>query len=594
MGRRRLFWRLYVTYLLVMALCAVAIGWYATTAAHDLYVDESERDLSARAALVEREVADLLAPEGRAELQRAVTEIDGRVQTRITVVDPRGVVLADSEVADPSRLENHAQRPEVAAALDGRTGRSIRYSETLREDMLYVAVPVLRDGQVVAVIRTAIPLTSIDDALSTAYWHIAAIAAAVALLAAMIGLVVSWRISLRTRELARGAQRFAAGEFDRKLPVPRIEEFAGVAESLNSMAAQLDTLVGSLTEQRNEREAMLTSMVEGVFAVDTDERLITVNRAAARLLDLDIEDVQGKALHEVVRTPDLQAFVAATLASDEPVEEDIVMRTRGSTTTTRYLQANGSPLRGAEGGSVGAVVVLNDVTRLRRLETVRRDFIANVSHELRTPVTSIKGFAETLLDGAINEPSDAERFLKIIVNQAERLNAIVGDLLSISRLERDAEGDEVPLEEVRLAEAIEAALDVCELKARGAGVRLVRDCPEDLVARAAPALLEQALVNLVDNAIKFSSGGAVVTVSAAADADEIAVSVGDQGGGIEREHLPRLFERFYRVDQARSRDLGGTGLGLAIVKHVAQVHGGRVSVESTPGVGSTFTIYLPR
>ena len=594
MGKRRLFWRLYFTYLLVVALCAVAIGWYATTAAHDLYVDESERDLSVRAALVEREVVDLLTPGSASGLQQVVTELGDAGATRITVIDPRGVVLADSEVADPVGLENHAQRPEVAAALDGRTGRSIRYSETLREDMLYVAEPVLKDGRVAAVIRTAVPLTSINDALGTAYWHIAAIAAAVALLAAMVGLVVSWRISLRTRELARGAQRFAAGDFDRKLPVPRVEEFADVAESLNTMAVQLDTLIASLTEQRNEREAMLASMVEGVFAVDTEERLITVNGAVARLLDLDIDEVHGKALHEVIRTPGLQAFVAATLASADPVEDDIVLRTGGSAVATRYLQANGSPLRSADGGSLGAVVVLNDVTRLRRLETVRRDFIANVSHELRTPVTSIKGFAETLLDGAINEPDDAERFLRIIVGQAERLNAIVGDLLSISRLERDAEGEEVSLEDVLLADATDAVLDVCEPKAAATGVRLVRECPADLVVRAAPALLEQALVNLVDNAIKYSSAGAIVTVSAAARDEEIAISVTDQGSGIEREHLPRLFERFYRVDQARSRDLGGTGLGLAIVKHIAQVHGGRVSVESTPGVGSTFTIHLPR
>jgi two-component system, OmpR family, phosphate regulon sensor histidine kinase PhoR len=225
---------------------------------------------------------------------------------------------------------------------------------------------------------------------------------------------------------------------------------------------------------------------------------------------------------------------------------------------------------------------------------VRRDFIANVSHELRTPVTSIKGFAETLLDGALDDRGDAERFLRIVVDQAERLNAIVADLLSISRLERDPEGEEVPLEETRLIEVIRSALEVCEPRAAQADVGLECHCDDDLVVRAAPALLEQAVVNLVDNAIKYSPAGTAVSVSATVRDDEVALEVADHGSGIDRRHLPRLFERFYRVDKARSRDAGGTGLGLAIVKHISQVHGGRVTVDSTPGVGSRFTLFLPR
>jgi two-component system phosphate regulon sensor histidine kinase PhoR len=610
MGRHRLFWRLYATYLLVIALCAVAIGVYAASSAHDLYLQESEDDLLVRAHLVADEIDTMPGGLDDAGLQARITRLGWagvpatadrddpevlRDHTRITVVAPDGSVLADSDVADPGALENHASRPEVKQALEGDDGVSIRFSETLDENLLYVATPLLgADGGVEAVVRTAVPLVKIDDALDDLYRNIALIAALVALAAALVGLIVSRRISGRMRQLETGAERFAAGDFGRRLEVSSIEEFGGVARSLNQMAERLDETIHTITDQRNERDAVLSSMVEGVLAVDTDERIISVNRAAEALLGIDDPDVQGTALHEAVRVPGLQSFVAATLVSQEPVEDDIVLHSNEPEATTRYLQASGSPLRATDGGALGAVIVLNDVTRLRRLETVRRDFIANVSHELRTPVTSIKGFAETLLDGALDDRDDAEHFLRIIVDQAERLNAIVADLLSISRIERDPEGEEVPLEETRLIEVIRSALEVCEPRAAQADVGFECQCDDDLVVRAAPALLEQAVVNLVDNAIKYSPAGAVVSVSATVRDDEVALEVADHGSGIDRRHLPRLFERFYRVDKARSRDLGGTGLGLAIVNHISQVHGGRVTVESTPGVGSRFTIFLPR
>ena len=594
MGRRRLFWRLYATYLLVVVLCAGAIGWYATSAARNLYLDESERDLHVRGELVARDVTGLLAPDQGAALQSVVTEIGGAAATRVTVIDPSGVVLADSDVADPATLENHADRPEVRQALAGNVGRAIHFSETLGVDMMYVASPLKDDdGTVRAVVRTAVPLTSVNEALRTTYRHIVEIAVAVALVAALIGLVVSRRISRQMRELERGAERFAAGDLGHKLQVPAVEEFGAVAESLNRMASQLDETIRTITAQRNERDALLTSMVEGLLAVDPAERVITLNEAAAVLLGVSPAEAEGSPLHEVVRNPGLQRFVTDTLASDVPTEGEIMLKSNDPQ-ATRYLQAHGSPLRGREGEALGAVVVLNEVTRMRRLETVRRDFVANVSHELRTPVTSIKGFAETLLDGAIDDRREAERFLGIIVSQADRLNAIVEDLLAVSRLEREDEGDEPALEEVRLADVMGRARDLCEPLAAAAGVQLVVDCPPDLTVTANAALLEQALVNLVDNAIKYSPVDASVEVVASVNADEVVLSVTDHGAGIAREHLPRLFERFYRVDKARSRDLGGTGLGLAIVKHIAQVHGGRVSVESVPGAGSTFRIHLPR
>ena len=414
----------------------------------------------------------------------------------------------------------------------------------------------------------------------------------VAVVAAIIGLYVSRRISGQMRAIKTGAERLAAGDFSHKLFVPRVEEFASVAESINHMAEELDDKLRRLTHERNEREAVLASMVEGVLAVDIDERVIAVNAAAARLLDTDSASAEGKAIQEVVRNPDLQHVVAQTLGGHRPVEADIVMRVGAE---ERNLQANGTLLHGDDDGDdVGAVVVLNDVTRLKRLEAVRRDFVANVSHELKTPVTSIKGFAETLEDGALDDPEAARRFVRIIAGQADRLNSIIEDLLALSTLEQSGDSPLLQLEEADLCDVVAVALEVCGPKAEAKNIELREECPGCLLARVSPPLLEQAVVNLIDNATKYSAEGSTVVVTIEERGDEVIVSVTDEGQGVSREHLPRLFERFYRVDKARSRDLGGTGLGLAIVKHVAQIHGGRVSVESVVGRGSTFRIHLPR
>ena len=278
------------------------------------------------------------------------------------------------------------------------------------------------------------------------------------------------------------------------------------------------------------------------------------------------------------------------LASPETVEQDIVFH-RGE--NEQVIHLIGTALRDFEQVSIGAVIVLNDVTRLKRLETMRRDFVANVSHELKTPITSIKGFVETLLGGAMDKPEDGKRFLEIVASQADRLNAIIDDLLSLSQLEQAAEKVDIAFEESALKPVLEMAIQACSPKASGKTVRVDLNCPENVSARINPQLLEQAVINLVDNAIKYSLPSTQVRVDVSAGEEGITVAVIDEGRGIEKEHFPRLFERFYRVDQDRSREMGGTGLGLAIVKHIAQVHGGRVSVDSSVGKGSTFRIHLP-
>jgi two-component system phosphate regulon sensor histidine kinase PhoR len=592
-----LFWRIFASYLVIVVLCTAAVGFYAVRSVRDFYVDHTDRELQARAALVREQILPAIIADTPEELEALVQRLGDSSGTRITLIAVdrpgfgRGEVLADSD-SDPLEMESHATRPEVLAALEGRPGRAIRYSRTLRQEMMYVAVPVTEDGRLTTVVRAAVPLTRVNNALASLYGSIAVSAIVVAVIAAIIGLSVSRRISGQMRAIKVGAERLAAGDFAHKLAVPRVEEFASVAESINRMAEELDDKLRRLTHERNEREAVLASMVEGVLAVDIDERVIAVNAAAARLLDTDPASAEGKAIQEVVRNPDLQHVVAQTLGGHRPVEADIVMRVGAE---ERNLQANGTLLHGDDDGDdVGAVVVLNDVTRLKRLEAVRRDFVANVSHELKTPVTSIKGFAETLEDGALDDPAAARRFVRIIAGQADRLNSIIEDLLALSTLEQSGDSPLLQLEEADLCDVVAVALEVCGPKAEVKSIELREDCPGRLLARVSPPLLEQAVVNLIDNAVKYSAEGSAVIVTLEERGDEVVVSVTDEGQGVAREHLPRLFERFYRVDKARSRDLGGTGLGLAIVKHVAQIHGGRVSVDSKIGRGSTFRVHLPR
>ncbi len=597
MRRPRLFWRIFLTYLLVIALCATAVGFFAVRSARSFYVAHTESELQARAQLVREQVVADVGTQSADALELLVRRLGAASGTRITLISAglpgavSGTVLADSDSV-PAEMGDHSDRPEFRQALLGRTGVSIRHSTTLDVEMMYVAVPVIEDGRVTSVVRAAIPLTRVNSALAELYWRIGLSAVVVAVIAALIGLLVSSRISRQMREIKDGAERLAGGDFAYKLYVPRTLEFAAVAESLNAMAEELDDKIGTLTRERNEREAVLASMVEGVLAVDADERIIALNAAAAGLAGVTPEEAEGHSVQEVLRNPDLQRVVAQTLSGHEPVEADIIMRVGSE---ERSLQANGTLLRAGDGeASAGAVVVLNDVTRLKRLEAVRRDFVANVSHELKTPVTSIKGFAETLEDGALDDPETARRFVGIIVGQADRLNSIIGDLLSLSTLEQREGESRLTLEETDICDVLRVAVEVCELKAQAKRISISVACVRCVLTAVNSPLLEQAVVNLVDNAVKYSPEGSAVQVDLTEAPDEIIISVTDHGSGVPREHLPRLFERFYRVDKARSRDLGGTGLGLAIVKHIAQAHGGSVSVDSVVGLGSTFRIHLPR
>ncbi|NLV25441.1 MAG: HAMP domain-containing protein [Deltaproteobacteria bacterium] len=589
MKNRPIFQKLFASYLVFILLMMSITTFLSVNTLKNFHREQTLIDLRDQAMLIAEQIRLPFAAGEERLLRGMITTLGEKTGSRITLILANGQVLADSTENGQS-LDNHADRPEFLEALAGRIGQAVRYSYSLHTSMLYVALPIGPESAPTGVVRTAKPIQSFNAALSMAYPGIIFSSLAVALAAALISFLVSRRISRPLERIKKAAEIFATGHLRKKIHIAGPAEVVALADSLNKMAARLQDRIDTVIRQRNEQEAVLSSMVEGVVAVDKEERILRLNQAGQVLLSVSDDNPQGKPIQEVVRKADMLRFIRHTLSSPEPVEGEVLIQ---DGTREIFFQMHGMPLKNAAGEPFGALVVLNDVSRIRRLENVRRDFVANVSHELRTPITAIKGFVETLLEGALDQPEEGRRFLRIVAKQAERLNAIIEDLLRLSRIEEDEETVSIQLEKRRLSEVLNAALVSCSALARDESVHIELQCPPELTAAVNPPLLEQAVTNLIDNAIKYSPKNGRVLVRAEENQQEVLIIVQDWGTGIAAEHLPRIFERFYRVDKARSRKLGGTGLGLAIVKHIAQIHGGTVDVVSVPGKGSTFSVRLP-
>ena len=580
-----LFWHLYPSYLLLVIFSLLAVGIYTAMAVEKFFLHQTASDLQARARLLEGNISEMISPLNSAAADALCKSAGKRSGTRITVVLPTGQVIGDSE-EEPAKMNRHSDRPEIVKALAGETGIFTRYSETLRQNMMYAAVPVRAENRTLCVIRTAMSVDSINEKLSDIQHRSIAVGLMVAIAAAALCYYISRRISSPIEEMRKGAEAFASGNLAYRLPAPKSREMAMLSAAMNHMAADLNERIQTVIRQRNELEAVLSSMREGVVAMDMDEKIISINHAAARMFLKEPDRLTGKSIQEAVRNPDLHRFVRRALDGESPEEQDITLYHEEE----RTVSINSSPLLDAKGGRTGILTVLHDVTRLRKLENVRRDFAANVSHEIKTPLTAIKGFVETLRTGALEKPDEAARFLEIIEKHVIRLTAIIDDLMKLSEIEQKGR---LSLEKGNLKTVLGNAVEMCRPLAEKKNIHMEWECPENLEAQISSAFLEQAVINLADNAIKYSPEQSTVHIAGEKTPDGLVIRVKDQGIGIPREHLPRLFERFYRVDKSRSRKAGGTGLGLAIVKHIVLAHGGYVTVDSRPGKGSTFEIHLP-
>jgi two-component system, OmpR family, phosphate regulon sensor histidine kinase PhoR len=512
-------------------------------------------------------------------------------EARVTVIGVDGTVLGDSgrELSAVLRTANQGDWPEVRAALAGGIGHQLRRGQHPSKEMLYVAIPLADPTQLSGVLRIAIPVTAVNKAATSVHQTVALGALLAFAVVLAVGLFLSRQVTRPVTEMQSIARRMAEGDFAQRVPISGADEIAALGRTLNLMAERLSEKIQDLEGERAKVAAILDSMVEGVIAIDQRGRIVLMNHAARGIFDLGREPVEGRPLLEMVRHKELLDLVAGGKGHD--VEGGRRREIELGPPVDRILDVQASSMALAPSGQ-GTLLVLHDVTELRRLERVRTEFVANVSHELRTPLTSIRGYLETLLDGALEEPANARRFLEIAHTHAERLSRLVDDLLQLSDIET---GKLVlKLAPLRLHEVAADVVVFFEKQATQKRLTLLNNVLPDLRVQADRDRLTQILVNLVDNAVKYTPEQGQITLAARRGAKGfVHVWVADTGIGIPSTDLPRITERFYRVDKARSRELGGTGLGLAIVKHLVQAHGGELWLESELGKGTTVNFSLP-
>ena len=599
-----LFRRLFLPFLLLICAAVVVPGAFEARQLRDTYLERTGQALRDNARLMAELVGPNLGPDRQPELARQVKALGEALGCRVTVVAADGRVVADNE-ADPAAMENHRLRPEIVAAVSQGEGVSTRTSATVNEGMLYYARRVGGGGDggnPPHYLRLAVHLRQLHAELRVLYTRLAWAAAASLAVAGAIGYYVARRRAAPLVELTAFAQDLAGGNLDRRVPPPAERgEVAALATALNSMAESLSRLIAQAAKDKAELLAILAGMSEGVVATDTHQRIRLSNAAAADLMGFAAARPDGKLLWEVVRHEAILTAAAAVLETREPADVQV------GPVSNRHLRVAVRPFP-PTGEPEGLVIVAHDTTQSVRYQELRKQFVANVSHELRTPLTLIKGFAETLADGALQDPVRGPQFLATIGKHADQLTNLVNDLLDLSRLE--GHPDVPQCAAVDVAATVRAAVDLLRPAAHKKGQDLTVACDPGLPPVAGNAdYLERAVANLVDNAVKYTPDGGRITVTAAADVADgheghngdghngdptgVVVTVSDSGIGIPAGDLPRIFERFYRVDRSRSRDMGGTGLGLSIVKHVAQAHGGTVDVSSTPGAGSVFRLKFP-
>jgi two-component system phosphate regulon sensor histidine kinase PhoR len=579
----RFLWKLFLGYAVLIVLTASLVGVMVSR--------QIGRDTLADVDLRLRNEATLLrdflprepfsAPNPR--LQSLVEATGRETETRLTLLRPDGVVVADSE-EDPAHMENHGRRPEILQANEEGLGRAARLSVTTGQTLRYLALPVLDGDHLAGYVRVALPLTKID-ARRARLRKVILLSTAVAIL---FGLVLSFlfarQVTRPLRSMTTVAQSLAAGDYDRRVPIDTEDEVGDLGRAFNRMASELETRVATLDHERQLLLAVFGSMVEGVIALDSSQQILHMNQSAGRILGLAPEDCLGRTIWEVARYPAVGEAVRQAMEGGASSGEARI----SVEASNHILELRAAPLPPG-----GAVLVFYDLTDLHHLQEVRRDFVANVSHELKTPVTAIIGLIETILDDTEMPAPTRDRFLDKVRQHGQRLSALVTDLLALSRLEAgDRYLERAPSD---LRAAVGEAIRSQSAAAETGQVELRATLPDEaVIVQGDPEALREAVENLLSNAIRYTPKNGAVDIRLIVDHRGATVEVADQGPGIEPRHQERIFERFYRIDRARSRELGGTGLGLSIVKHTALAHEGRVAVESQPGKGSVFRLWLPR
>ena len=584
-------------------VCGFAIaGFLATRSLEEQELAQSNQTLEIRTNLIAFELRPLLPTlPATPHLQIMVRELSQRALARVTLIDDTGRVLADSAVQDRDlgTVENHRTRPEIEQAVATGFGTDLRASHTTGERTLYRAIRLSGPAETSSpfYLRLGLPLTTLDLELAKLRRNLTLAFVSAFLIAVGLSIWLAGSLTKPLLDMAAVARQLAAGNHTVHIRTSARDEVGLLADTLNHMTDELKTRIEELSEDRSQLLAMLTSMVEGVMVLDYRGRVLQVNPALERMFGVTRTETRGRLFSEVFGHPELNSLVSTVLATRAGQEDEIILAPSG-----RCLHIEASVAGGEQENEACAVLVFHDITELRRLEKIRKDFVANVSHELRTPLTSIKGYVEALLDGGKDDPDTSVRFLDIILKQSDRLNLILEDLLQLSKIESGQV--QFKREPLHIGTVVERTIAMIKPLADKKQHQLIAQVSSDLpLVTGDQERLVQVLANLVDNAIKYTPEGGQITVAArripaaksgtAAQQDGIELSVADTGIGIPEQDRPRVFERFYRVDKARSRELGGTGLGLAIVKHIVEGHGGQVWVERNLPTGSRFVVRLP-
>ena len=587
--RLNLFWKLGFAFFALLIAVLLPVDFYAERALRRNYERAGFEQLAsiARIALAIPPEPSALPP-SPSEDSPALREWVAKMAAsgvRVTVIASDGKVLGDSQ-SNIQTMENHADRPEIRDAFAKGDGQSSRHSVSVDKNLLYYAVRYSVSGGPPVVFRFALPQQAVDQELWEFRRRLWLASLVMLFVTGIASLLISQSFSGRVERLEKFSLRVAEGDF-RPIEADRTGDgLEALAVSLNATAARLDRTIRTLTEERNLSSAILGSMVEGVAVVNSSERLLFANTGFAEILGLDVPPQSGSALVEVVRQTELLEAVRAVVKGEPRVETEIVT----GTLRQHFFAATVASVRAAD--TLGAVIVLHDITELRKLERVRRDFVANVSHEFKTPLTAIQGFAETLLGGAIDDPQNRLRFLEIILEHSRRLARLTDDLLKLSKM--DADKLELEIRRLSVAQFVESCIETTQRTAAEKDLRVSVNLQEPLPDIAADRRrLAEVLQNLLDNAMQYTPAGGQIMVGASANGAEVTITVSDTGIGIPKADQSRIFERFYRVDVARSREVGGTGLGLSISKHLVEAHGGRIWVESEVGQGSQFHFTVP-
>ncbi len=567
-----IFLKIFFSFCLIILSLSILIFFFSFRTIKSHYINTLSLDLKNLSYALQLRVLPLIEEKNFKRLDSLVKEIGKSIKTRITVIAPSGKVLADSE-KDPNLMENHNDRPEIRQAIADGFGKSLRFSTTVKEEMLYVAIPVKSKEEFLGVLRVSLFLKDINKLLNNLKLKIFGIVIFITLLSLLGAFSFSKNLSQHLKELVSASNKLAEGDFSVKVRLKRDDEIGKLANSFNKMSEKLKQLFDNLALKQEELNSIISFLEEGLLVLDKKGKIVLFNESFKRIVQINPE---GKFWWEILRNPKLPQLIEKAKEEKRVSPQELELNEKVFLCSFVLIPSKEE-----------LIIVLHDITELKKVEKMKKDFVVNVSHELRTPLTAIKGYVETLEEEV---KGDARHYLEIIEKHTERLINIVSDLLSLSELEE--KGLTQIKEKVNLEEM---AKDVCKIfmqKAKEKNLTLNLICESKVVIKGDPFKLEQMLINLIDNALKYTEKGEISILLKQTD-KEVIVKIKDTGTGIPKEHLDRIFERFYVVDKSRSKKLGGTGLGLSIVKHIVLLHNGRIDVKSSPGEGTEFTIVFP-